>query len=99
LKFAAPRASLTSSTTPQATTPNDTIALVFDELFHTFAPAQVQLAIHEIPSGRFHVWESNMAGAGRRGKLLWRDLDFSQREDSVFQDGQHHLFGILRAGS
>jgi len=99
LRVEATAAARIASQTHQATTPNDTIALVFDELFHTFAPAQVQLAIHEIPSGRFHVWESNMAGAGRRGKLLWRDLDFSHREDSLFQDAQHHLFGIRVAGS
>jgi signal transduction histidine kinase len=85
--------------THQATTPNDTIAVVFDELFQMFAPAQVQLAIHEIPTGRIHVWESSMAATGRRGKLLWRDLDFTRREDLLFQGARYHLFGTRSAGS
>ena len=40
-----------------------------------------------------------MAATGRRGKLLWIDLDFSHREDLLFQDARYHLFGIRLVGS
>ncbi len=99
LRVEATDAARIADQTHQATTPNDTIAVVFDELFQGFAPAQLQLAIHEIPTGRIHVWESSMAATGRRGKLLWRDLDFSHREDLLFQDARYHLFGIRLVGS
>ena len=75
----------------KAITPNETVAAVFGELFRTFDPALIQLAIHEIPTGRIHVWESSRAGGQR---IACRDLDFSHRADLLFQDSSHHIIGF-----
>jgi len=75
----------------KAITPNETVAAVFTELFRVFDPALVQLAIHEIPTGRIHVWESSRAGGQR---IACRDLDFSHRADLLFQDSTHHIIGF-----
>ena len=75
----------------KAITPNETVAAVFTELFRVFNPALVQLAIHEIPTGRIHVWESSRAGGQR---IACRDLDFSHRADLLFQDSTHHIIGF-----
>lgn len=82
----------------QASTPNDTVAAIFEELFHMFAPAQVQLAVHEIPTGRIHLWESNKAdmtevNGTQKRKLVCRELDFSFREDLFFENPGYLLFG------
>jgi signal transduction histidine kinase len=75
----------------KAITPNETISAVFSELFKLFDPALIQLAIHEIPTGRIHVWESSRAGGQRIG---CRDLDFSHRVDLLFEDSEHHIIGF-----
>jgi signal transduction histidine kinase len=76
----------------QSLTPNDTIAAVFDELFERFEPAQIQLALHEVPTGRLHVWDQ------RRDRIdderpICRELDFSYREQLLFEDNDHYLLG------
>jgi signal transduction histidine kinase len=75
----------------KAITPNETVAAVFSELFRVFDPALIQLAIHEIPTGRIHVWESSRAGGQR---IACRDLDFSHRTDLLFKDSTHHIMGF-----
>ena len=80
-----------SSLAHKAITPNETVVAVFTELFKLFDPALIQLAIHEIPTGRIHVWEASRAGGQ---KIACRDLDFSHRADLLFQDSAHHILGF-----
>jgi len=75
----------------KAITPNETVSAVFTELYKVFDPSLIQLAIHEIPTGRIHVWESSRAAGQRIG---CRDLDFSHRADLLFQDSAHHIIGF-----
>jgi signal transduction histidine kinase len=77
----------------QALTPSDTIAAVFDELFGMFEPAQIQLALHEVPSGRLNLWEQHQKDRGESRGLAGRELDFSYREELLFEDGTHCLLG------
>jgi len=76
----------------QSVTPTDTIGAVFDELFHMFQPAQIQLALHEVPTGRFHLWELNYKKGGDK-RPVCRELDFSYHEQLLFEDNDHYLLG------
>jgi signal transduction histidine kinase len=77
----------------QSVTPSDTIAAVFDELFRFFEPAQIQLALHEVPSGRFHVWELNRRHRSESRGPVCQELDFSYHEQLLFEDNDHCLLG------
>src|SRR5439155_26067589 len=77
----------------QSVTPSDTIAAVFDELFHMFEPVQIQLALHEVPTGRFHVWELNSHQRGEKRRPVCKELDFSYHEQLLFEDNDHYLLG------
>jgi signal transduction histidine kinase len=75
----------------QSVTPADTIAAVFGELFQMFEPAQIQLALHEVPTGRFHLWEANRIQHRERRRPICRELDFSYHEQLLFGDNDHCL--------
>jgi signal transduction histidine kinase len=77
----------------QALTPGDTIAAVFDELFEIFDPAQIQLALHEVPTGRLNVWELHREDRSDSQRVICRELDFSYREQLLFEDNTHCLLG------
>jgi signal transduction histidine kinase len=77
----------------QTATPNDTIGAVFEELFGMFEPAQIQLALHEVPTGRLHLWELNRDHRNEIRRPVCRELDFSYREQFLFEDNDHYLLG------
>ena len=81
----------------RAITPSDTVTAVFNELFELFEVAQIQLAIHEIPTGRINVWESNRSDPGRGRRLVCRELDFSHRDELLFENNNHCLLGVRSA--
>jgi len=83
----------------QSLTPTDTIAAVFDELFRLFQPAQIHLALHEVPTGRFHMWELSRQQRGERRRPLCRELDFSYHEQLLFEDNDRYLLGHRSAKS
>lgn len=77
----------------QSVTPSDTIAAVFDELFRIFEPAEIQLALHEVPTGRFHVWELNRQERREARRPACKELDFSYHEQLLFEENDHCLLG------
>jgi len=74
-------------------TPGDTIGAVFDELFRIFEPVQIQLALHEVPTGRFHLWEWNSQERGEKRRPSCKELDFSYHEQLLFEENDHCLLG------
>jgi signal transduction histidine kinase len=81
----------------KAITPSDTVMAVFGELFGLFEAAQIQLAVHEIPTGRINVWESNRSDTGQIGRLVCRELDFSHRDELLFENNNYCLLGVRSA--
>jgi signal transduction histidine kinase len=82
----------------KSTRPDETITAIFSELFASFEPAQVQLALHEIPTGRIHTWQMNRSGT-HPSNLIRHEFDFACRDQLFLGDSDECLLGVRSARS